>query len=166
MKKFILGFLCCSVFIIVGACYSSLASLDTAKHNASNLTVQPSGSNQNEEKRSFSKENNPKYPLILLGSVDLREGKVEIIENQVWTDGRDGKDVQDAKETDFPQVANGDKIEVDIMNCAGFIAKGEVSKVAEDYGWKLKITPNSFQPTLRKKSGSARLQSIRQKKNS
>lgn len=144
MKKIIHGFLYCFCLTVTGACYFSLASEDSANHNAKHLAVETLGSNQNKEKQPISRKTDAKYPLVLLGSIDLREGKVEITENQVWTDGRDGKDIQDAEEDDFLQVESGEEIEVDVINCAGFIAKGKANQSSDNYGWKLKIVPQSL----------------------
>lgn len=137
---YVLLFYLCLSF---AACNSSSAISVDSKANSTPPLPQAENSNQNKEKQVKTLEVDPKYPLVLLGSVELKESKVVVNENRVWTDGRDGRDISDAKESDFLRVEKGDQIEVDIMNCAGFIAKGK-AKELDDYGWELKLLTDTL----------------------
>lgn len=144
MKNFICGVLFCFCLTLAWACSFSSASSDKLKFNANHLPDISPNVNQSGEIQTSTEKNTVKYPLVLVGSIDLQANKVEITENQVWTDGRDGKDIQDAKETDFLPTAIGEEVEVDVMNCAGFIVKGKAVQESEDGGWKLKPIPQTL----------------------
>ncbi len=69
--------------------------------------------------------------VVLRGSIDLTDNKVESL--ALWD--RDEK----SKDEEFDEPENGSKINVDILNCAGYIASAKATYNAKLTYWKLEI---------------------------
>lgn len=144
MKNIICSILLGFCLVLFSACSLSSASSNNSNTNAALAQEKNENLNRSEERKNATVNLSPKYPLVLLGTIELNESKVSVIENQIWTDGRDGRDIEDSvKVSDFPQVAKGDGIEVDLIGCAGFLGKGKAIEL-EEYGWKLKLIPQTL----------------------
>lgn len=73
--------------------------------------------------------------VVLLGSIDITDNKLESI--SLWDRGETAKDVK------FAEIEASTIIDVDVLNCAGYIASAKAKYNSHSTYWKLEIIPET-----------------------
>ena len=128
---------------IVPACnVSTNAGAEPSASNNSNAEVLRNNVSEADTPQLKFHQINSKQPLVWTAAISFNNGTVE--SDGFFSEG-------DAVEAEFPGGAKlGTVIEVDVMNCGGFLATGKITYIDEDgekgfpAGWKLKIVPETL----------------------
>ena len=84
-----------------------------------------------------------KYPLVFVGAINIENEKANAFENQVWSLGEDENRYADGEPT-F-ETNKDEVIEVDIMNCAGYLGAGKATyDSGNGLNWKIKFIPETI----------------------
>lgn len=114
---------------------------------ATNPTVKTNEKKEVTEKEKISNdrvENKERVdPTIFLGLINLENGKANTFESQVWSLTKDENQYQNG-ETIF-EVDKGKIIDVDILNCAGYLGSAKATYDSGDgIYWKIKFIPETL----------------------
>jgi hypothetical protein len=124
------GFIALAVFLSLACGFSSSANLNNSQANAVNQAT-PKPENKNATPAVAAKTD---ALFVILGAAYLRDGKVELEEN-FW-----GHEENKAEAASY----SSNKIELDILNCAGYIASAETTYKMENGSRRVKIIPETI----------------------
>lgn len=127
--------------LLVSACSSDrhiIAGTDdnlSLKENRSNtVPINNTNTLQNQDKTSKLSKVESKQPLVWIGTVSAENMEAAKANGNVWSNAKLDDDEK------YNKI--GTAVEVDIMNCAGFLISGKLKK-EDDYGWVLETMPGT-----------------------
>ena len=136
-----------TIFFVLLAIGLSACALSPAEAtNEMQVSASPEKANRNidagirkeitADKKTKKRERN--YPMIFVGSISLKNGRADAFENQVWSLAEEENRYVNGEPT-F-EINETEVVEVDIMNCAGYLGSGEARYDSGDgLHWKIKF---------------------------
>lgn len=132
--------------IPLACCLAANCTKLTKSSGQQSPTPSPTAISENKETQATPatiKSNDKFEPeIVLVGNVWFEEGRLQLTpnspENAIWSRGdrRYGEP--------FPEEKVGTALEVDIMNCAGFLARAKAVRQDASYSaWELELIPES-----------------------
>jgi hypothetical protein len=137
MKRSLIVFFLVTGSMVMTACFPSrYLNADSRDRSSANIEIPPK--NVTPTPTPFYKivKVESKSPLVWIGGFDEESLRVPKANGSIWNNG-------DYNEITHPEyIKIGTAIEVDIMNCAGYLISGKLNNV-DALGWRLETLPET-----------------------
>lgn len=137
-------------FVLLAIAFSACALSPAEATNEIQVSASPEKENRNVDAGNQKEINADKkikkgersYPMIFVGSISLENGRADAFENQIWSLAEEANRYINGEptfETDEKEV-----VEVDIMNCAGYLGSGRAHYDGGDgLNWRIKFVSDA-----------------------